>query len=77
VVEPSDPAFVRDVFLKEASAAHHYSVFRRLIIAYNVDLRARIVNISTPTLVGTLLKSLDVVVDDDVVDDDVVHVVVD
>lgn len=51
VVEPFEPSFVRQMFLKEASFAHFFSVLARIRLASTLDIAAQVPNIQTPTLV--------------------------
>ena len=50
VVEASEPTWVRNVFIKEASWAHHHSVIARLNIVIPLDIEAEVHNIHHETL---------------------------
>ena len=49
VVEASEPAWVKNFFIKEASWAHHASVMARLSIVIPLDITARVGAIAQPT----------------------------
>lgn len=51
VVEPFEPRFVRQLFIKEASFAHFHSVMARIRLASTLDITHRVPSIQTPTLV--------------------------
>jgi pimeloyl-ACP methyl ester carboxylesterase len=51
VCEKHEPQFVKDLFIKEASAAHHYSVMARINIVHKLDIREQSARITTPTLI--------------------------
>lgn len=51
VVEPSESNAVRQLFLKEASFAHFYSVLARIKLASRLDILHLLPTIRTPTLV--------------------------
>lgn len=51
VVEPFEARSVRQLFLKEASFAHFFSVLARIKLAATLDIAARVPRIQTPTLV--------------------------
>jgi pimeloyl-ACP methyl ester carboxylesterase len=51
VVEPTEPAYVRSLFVKEASDAHFYSVLERVRLASTVDILHRVPNLLLPVLV--------------------------
>jgi 3-oxoadipate enol-lactonase len=50
VVEDSEPQWIHDFFVKEASWAHHYSVMRRLDIVLFLDIVKEVKKIKAPTL---------------------------
>jgi pimeloyl-ACP methyl ester carboxylesterase len=50
VVEPSDPEWMFDLFVREAAAAHHFSVMKRLDLAISADFSNITSSISSPTL---------------------------
>jgi pimeloyl-ACP methyl ester carboxylesterase len=50
VVESSEPQYLFDFFVREASAAHHFSVMRRLELAISADISNSSSSISIPTL---------------------------
>lgn len=51
VVEPNESRYVRDLFIKEASVAHFFSVVARVRIVSKLDIVERVKAIQTPTLV--------------------------
>lgn len=51
VVEPFEARSVRQLFLKEASFAHFFSVLARVRLASTLDIAAQVPSIQTPTLV--------------------------
>lgn len=50
VVEASEPQYVKDLFVREASAAHFHSVMARIDIVYKLDIVERVKSITAPTL---------------------------
>ena len=50
VVEASEPAWARSLFVKEASWAHHASVMQRIKIVAALDIEDRVPNIAAPVL---------------------------
>jgi pimeloyl-ACP methyl ester carboxylesterase len=50
VVEASEPAWARSLFVKEASWAHHASVMRRIKIVAALDIDDRVPSIAVPVL---------------------------
>ena len=50
VVEASEPAWVRSLFVKEASWAHHASVMQRIKIVASLDIEDRVPRIAAPVL---------------------------
>ena len=50
VVESSEPAWVRSLFVKEASWAHHASVMQRIKIVAALDIEDRVPSITQPVL---------------------------
>mmetsp|Transcript_3388 Transcript_3388/g.5269 ORF Transcript_3388/g.5269 Transcript_3388/m.5269 type:complete len:298 (+) Transcript_3388:94-987(+) len=51
VVEPHESNYVRQLFIKEASFAHFFSVIARIRLASKLDITSRIPSIQNPTLV--------------------------
>ena len=51
VVEPTESKDTKDLFIKEASFAHFYSVLARIRIASTLDILDIVPKISTPTMV--------------------------
>jgi hypothetical protein len=51
VIEPHEPAELRELFIKEASSAHFFSVLRRLSLIRNLDIRNQTMAITSPTLI--------------------------
>ena len=51
VVERSEPLYVRELFIKEASNAHFYSVMARIHIVHKLDIMERTKSIKIPTLI--------------------------
>ena len=50
VVEASEPAWARSLFVKEASWAHHASVMQRIKIVAGLDIEDRVPSITAPVL---------------------------
>ena len=50
VVEASEPAWARSLFVKEASWAHHASVMQRIKIVAALDIEDRVPRIAAPVL---------------------------
>ncbi len=50
VVEASEPAWARSLFVKEASWAHHASVMQRIKIVAGLDIEDRVPRIAAPVL---------------------------
>lgn len=51
VVEPSEPEWVKQLFIKEASFAHFYSVMSRIKIVAKLDISNKVGRITAPSLV--------------------------
>lgn len=51
VVEPSEPNWVKQLFIKEASFAHFYSVMSRIRIVSKLDISNKVGRIVAPSLV--------------------------
>jgi pimeloyl-ACP methyl ester carboxylesterase len=51
VIASSEPQYLRDFFVKEASFAHFESVMARIDIAHDVDIVEKAKTIETPTLI--------------------------
>lgn len=50
VVSSSEPAYLRSIFIREASWAHHFSVMSRVSLILDLDITAEVGTIQTPTL---------------------------
>ena len=50
VLEPHEPQFAKQLFIKEASAAHFYSVMSRIKIISKLDIADEVKAIEAPTL---------------------------
>lgn len=51
VVEKTEPLFVRELFIKEATFAHFYSVMARIKIVYKLNIVENTKTIKSPTLI--------------------------
>ena len=51
VCEPTEPQFVKDLFVREASRADFRSVMSRIRLVRHLDIRQRSAVIDVPTLV--------------------------